>query len=155
MAITPLPSLSIRPAAPSDMAALRRLLHDVDLLTDDLITPRSHYWLAENGEGQLFGSAGIECGAQAAIMRSVAVAPGHHGGSLGARLAGYAIGFARRLGYPALYCFSTRAGGYWQRMGFVRVPIAELASALADVPQVRRFHAIGKLQKETAWRLDL
>lgn len=148
-------SLHIRPAAASDATALRGLLQSVDLLTDDLIAPRSHYWLAEDCGGQLYGSAGIECGARAAIMRSVAVAPGQRGGSLGARLAGCAIGFARRLGYPTLYCFSTRAGAYWQRMGFVGVPIAELASALADVPQVRRFQAIGKLQQETAWRLDL
>lgn len=60
---------------------------------------------------------------------------------------------SHRLKHP--YLFSTGAGGYFVRFGFVESSAGELVSALPDAPQVLRFAALGWLSTEAAWRLDL
>lgn len=146
--------LRLRIAQPEDRPALREFLLHITLLGDDLISPRSRYWILESGQ-TILASAGLEFGAQDAIMRSVAVLPELRNRSWGQQLMWLALHHAQQQSYRYCYCFSTRAGAYWQRFGFNNVPIPELAANLADTPQVQRFAAIGKLDTEVAWRFDL
>lgn len=145
---------TIRSAEPSNVAAMVALLHDVDLLTHDILVPDTHYWVAEDHHRQLIGVAGVEWGQAAALLRSVAVTPALRGHGVGKLLVQHAVDLVRIAGYERVYLFSTRSGTYWQRLGFQRVPLEEVAHTLSAVPQVLRFHAIGKLARETAWRKD-
>ena len=145
----------IRPALPEDAEALSSLLEQIDLLSYDVLAPGTRYWLALDKAGALAGCIGMEFGPQAVLLRSVAVRPEARKQGLGRTLVTFALDFARQAGYRRAYLFSVRSGGYWQRMGFRTVPVDELTGALPTAPQVLRFQQIGKLARETGWRLDL
>lgn len=142
-------------AAAADGPAIVALLAAADLLTHDVLAPGTVYWVAHDGMRQLVGVAGVETGADAALLRSVAVLPAWRGQGLAQLLVEHAIAFVRASGYWRVYLFSTRSGGYWQRLGFRRVAVDEVARALPSSPQVVRFAAIGKLAGEVAWRKEL
>jgi N-acetylglutamate synthase-like GNAT family acetyltransferase len=148
-------SWEIRRAAEGDRARLVALLAEVDLLTHDVLAPDTAYWVAEGPYRQLVGAAGVELGAAAALLRSVAVLPAHRGQGLAQALIAEALRYVQAQGRRRVYLFSTRSGAYWQRLGFRNVPVAELAADLPGCPQVLRFAAIGKLAVEVAWRADL
>ena len=147
--------LVIRRAYASDVATIVALLQTVDLLTHDVLAPNSYYWVAEDQHQQLVGVAGVEVDQTVALLRSVAVPPHLRNQGVGKVLVRHALDFIRAAGCERVYLFSTRSGSYWQRLGFDRVPVEEVAQMLPTAPQVLRFHAIGKLARETAWRKDL
>jgi N-acetylglutamate synthase-like GNAT family acetyltransferase len=147
-------NIRFRPANEADRPALRAFLLGITLLGDDLISANSAYWLLED-QHIIIGSTGLEFGAHAALMRSVAVLPEKRDRGWGQQLMWYALHQAQQRQYRYCYCFSVRAGAYWQRFGFENVSTSELAEQLADTPQVQRFAAIGKLANEVAWRFDL
>lgn len=72
---------------------------------------------------------------------------------VGRALSVAAIESARHQGDLALYLFSTKAGPYWKRFGFVEVPVDDLVRALSTVPQVRSGIERGWLADEVAWAL--
>jgi N-acetylglutamate synthase-like GNAT family acetyltransferase len=145
----------IRPALPQDAEALSSLLEQIDLLSYDVLAPGTRYWLALDKAGALAGCIGMEFGREAVLLRSVAVRPEVRKQGLGRTLVEFALDQARQSGYRRAYLFSVRSGGYWQRMRFRTVPVEELTEALPSAPQVLRFKDIGKLARETGWRLDL
>lgn len=139
----------IRRATPADADALRALLAACGLSDRGLLAEGSRYWLAEQG-GAPVGAVGLEYGAGAALLRSAAVLPDLRGRRIGAALVRAALADAAGA---RVYLFSTGAGPYWQRFGFVEVPVPELIAALPDAPQVHHFTAMGWLPTEVAWRL--
>jgi amino-acid N-acetyltransferase len=72
-------------------------------------------------DGHVVGSAALEVYPDAALMRSVAVAPRLHGQGLGHQLADAAIRLAQDLGLPAIYLLTTTAERYFPRFGFERI----------------------------------
>jgi predicted N-acetyltransferase YhbS len=98
---------------------------------------------------------GLEHGEQASLLRSAAVLPESQGMGVARALSLAAIESARDQGDLALYLFSTGAGPYWQRFGFVEVPVDDLVRALPTVPQVRSGIERGWLAEEVAWTLKL
>ncbi|MFC4453047.1 GNAT family N-acetyltransferase [Deinococcus sonorensis] len=150
--------LSIRAADAPDLPTIHRLILDTGLSHDPaLITATleaSRYWLAEL-DGQVAGCIGLEHGEGASLLRSACVASGRQGQGVGARLARVALAAARKRGDRAVYLFSSHAGGYWQRLGFVAVPPQEVADRLPTAPQVRSGECRGWLHTEQAWKLDL
>jgi N-acetylglutamate synthase-like GNAT family acetyltransferase len=75
-----------------------------------------HFLLAE-ARGEVVGCAGLERHGQAALLRSVAVAPSRQGQGLGRLLTGLQMDRAQREGL-ALYLLTTSAAAYFQRFGF-------------------------------------
>jgi len=146
---------SIRSAVASDVPGIVALLEDVDLLTHDVLAPNTQYWVAEDEHQHLVGVAGVEFGQSAALLRSVAVPTILRNQGLGKQLVQQALDWVLAAGYKRMYLFSTRSGTYWQHLGFQRVPVEEVTHSMSAVPQVRRFQAIGKLARETAWYKDL
>ncbi len=150
-------SMQLRPAEAGDLPAIHRLILATSLSSDPArVTATldgSRYWLAEAG-GEAVGCVGLEHGEGASLLRSAAVLPGWQGRGLGARLADTAVGAARTRGDQAVYLFSSHAGPYWQRLGFVPVPVDELRAALPGTPQVRSGECRGWIQDELAWKLD-
>ncbi len=49
-----------------------------------------------------------------------------------------------------MYLFSKDTGGYFERLGWREVPVAEVAVRLPQAPQVRRYEEIGWYPDEHA-----
>lgn len=146
--------LSLREATPDDLEPIRDLLHAIDLSSDGVQTPGSRYWIAELN-GRVIGTIGLEYGSDAVLLRSAGVAPEARGNGVGAALLRQALAAARADGYRRVFLFSTGAGPYWQRHGFVEVPVAAVVAALPDAFQVRYYAEHGWLPTEVAWEKQL
>jgi len=152
------PALSVRLAGPDDHGTLKALAEAAGLYTSSLTLEGGTYWLALQ-RGVPVGAIGLEHGSRPAtggvsLLRSACVHPDRQGQGIGARLADVALQAARGRGDRAVYLFSSHAGEYWRRFGFVPVPVSELARALPDVPQVQSGLTRGWIQDELAWKLD-
>jgi N-acetylglutamate synthase-like GNAT family acetyltransferase len=143
--------IAIEAAQSADYERILKLLQHVKLLTDDILAEGTRYWVAQTDTGELAACAGMEFGADAVLLRSLAVYETYQGERLALRLIENALDEAAAEDYHHMYCFSTRAADYFQRVGFQQVPVDQLVQALPDVPQVVRFAAIGKLAGERAW----
>ncbi len=143
----------IREASLADISKLQTVLIQAQLSDDDILADRTRYWLAENVDGQPVGIVGLELGEADVLLRSAAVSPSLRGQGLGTSLVQGALDAA--AGYRHVYLFSTGAGAYWRRLGWLRVPVSELVAALPHAPQVVRYEMLGWLPTEVAWRYDL
>jgi len=148
-------NIRIRLADLSDKTHIENLLKEISLRGDDILVTNSKYWIAETEDHNLVGSAGLEFGVDAVLLRSVAVSPDFRGQGLGHSLVNTAASVAKAMGYKTIFVCSVSSGGYWQKMGFRKIPAEELVRALPDIPQVLRFTKIGKLATETGWKKEL
>jgi N-acetylglutamate synthase-like GNAT family acetyltransferase len=150
---------SIRKANTKDFESICDLVVALELISErSRITNTfdgSSYWVAVNDNGSIIGCVGLEHGEQASLLRSAAVLPESQGIGVGRALSVAAIEGACDQGDLALYLISTGAGPYWQRFGFVEVPVDDLVRALPTVPQVRSGIERGWLAEEVAWTLTL
>lgn len=78
------------------------------------------YALAERGQ-RLVGVAGIEIHGEYGLLRSLAVAPEWRGGSIGRDLVRDRLAWARAAGLRNIFLLTTKAAGYFERLGFKRV----------------------------------
>ncbi|WP_424950953.1 GNAT family N-acetyltransferase [Deinococcus sp.] len=151
-------ALSIRPAVDGDLPAIHALILETGLSTGAALIAatleQSSYWLALQ-QGNTVGCIGLEHGEGASLLRSACVHPDRQSQGIGGQLANTALDAARSRGDRAVHLFSSQAGAYWARLGFVPVPVAELSRALPDVPQVQSGRVRGWIHSETAWKLDL
>ena len=146
---------TLREATRWDAEGIRDLLANIGLGTQHLLAAKTRYWLAEDDQGAVVGTVGLELGERAALLRSAAVHAQWRGFGLGSLLARRAIVAARSLGMSRVYLFSTDAGAFWMRQGFCEVSVDELVTALPTVPQVQLYERKGWLPNETAWRIDI
>lgn len=144
---------TIRIATPADEA------HIADFVAQHhMVAPvfgASSWWVACDQRGAVCGTIGAEYSTTAWLLRSAVVAQQARGHGVGGALTHRLIHAARHQHISAVYCFSTDAGDFWQHMGFVEVPVAELLAALPQAPQVAQFAALGWLATEVAWRYDV
>jgi N-acetylglutamate synthase-like GNAT family acetyltransferase len=141
--------------SPNEADRVIGFLQQHDLVTEGVLAPNTRYWFAVNPHGDVVGVIGLELGDGAALLRSAVVAPDYRKHGVGSTLVIQAFSACRASGIYRVYCFSTGAGAYWQRFGFVEVPVSEVVAALPAAPQVVDFERRGWLPKETAWRKDL
>ena len=129
--------IEIRPAWPDDLPAVRALLGECLLSTDDLTRDiLSSFFVAESGE-QLIGVAGFEVSGTDGLLRSLAVAPDERGNRLGERLVARCEGAARSAGVKSLYLLTTTADAYLRRLSYEDVPREGVPLAIAAHPQFR------------------
>jgi N-acetylglutamate synthase-like GNAT family acetyltransferase len=147
--------LFIRQAQLNDLERVLPFLKMMNLVTIGLFAPNTVCWLAENGENQLIGLAGLELSTTAGLLRNVAVMPEFQRQGIGEMLAWCAFDTCAAFNRRRVYCFGTGAETYWQHLGFRRVSITELVEALPQAPQVVHFERSGWLNNEAAWRKDL
>lgn len=146
-------ALSVRQAGPDDLGTLTALAESAGLYTSSLTLAGCTYWLAVQS-GEAVGCIGLEHGEGASLLRSACVRTDRQGQGIGGQLARAALEAARGRGDRAVYLFSSHAGAYWQRLGFVQVPVTELSAALSGTPQVKSGECRGWIHDETAWKLD-
>ena len=138
-----------------DIALVRAMLADAGMITEGLEWPPACYLVAYFGTDPV-GVIGVEPSLDAALIRSVFVIDEMRGRGIGTELFAAARKAAHTRGARTLYLFSTDAGDFFKRFGFVEVPVGELVAALSGVPEVKYYVARPEeLAHEVAWRLDI
>jgi ribosomal-protein-alanine N-acetyltransferase len=86
-----------------------------------------HYVVAETADGTLAGYAGLATAGDSGDVQTVAVAPGHQGAGLGARLVGDLLGAATAFGCQEVFLEvridNDRAQRLYSRFGFTSVGV--------------------------------
>jgi amino-acid N-acetyltransferase len=122
-----------------DFHAAMRLLQECNLPTEDLTAAHcDHFFFAGSAQFPT-GLVGLELFDDVALLRSLAVAPGHRGSGEGAALLRHAEGFAREQGVRRLYLLTTTAETFFAKRGFARAP---RESAPAAIRNTREFGGI-------------
>jgi N-acetylglutamate synthase-like GNAT family acetyltransferase len=107
----------LRSAAPTDLAAVERLLVASGLPLDGVSDALPTFVVAESG-GDLVGVAGLEVCCDNALLRSVAVPPEWRSHGVGRALVNRVIADAEARGIHALYLLTTSAENYFPSFGF-------------------------------------
>jgi amino-acid N-acetyltransferase len=105
-------------ARSADEAAIRQLLVECGLPTSDLTAELLVNFLACRADGRVIGVVGIEPAGDAALLRSLAVAPGRRGCGVGRELVQRAEAQARALGAEAVYLLTTTADRFFAALGY-------------------------------------
>ena len=142
--------LRIERATHDDRDAMAKMLDACGLSSFGILAPSTLYWVCR-AESGLVGICGMEVGDRCALLRSVCVLESQRGKSIAERLVGYALLEATRLDLEDVYLFSKDTGGYFERLGWREVPVAEVAARLPRAPQVRRYEEIGWYPDERAF----
>jgi amino-acid N-acetyltransferase len=107
----------LRPATPSDLPAIERLLTASALPLDGVGDALPSFVVAESG-GELVGVAGLEPCRDNALLRSVAVAERWRSRGVGRALVERVIADAESRGIHALYLLTTTAERWFPSFGF-------------------------------------
>ena len=111
----------IRPARPSDSAAILALVAESGLPVDDLDdASRALFLVAELGS-EIAGCAGIELTGIHALVRSLAVKPALRGGGIGARLLDATEQLCRQHGVRFAYLLTLTAEQFFTLRGYQRI----------------------------------
>lgn len=127
--------LAIEAARPQDRAAIEQLLVAAGLPIEDL-QDRSlgDFLVARDGE-RLIGTVGLDFAGDAALLRSLAVAPAARGRGLGQQLVAAAERRAWQRGAQALYLLTTTAAEFFARLDYRKAARADAPPAIAAMPQ--------------------
>lgn len=142
--------LLLEQATRNDRDAMAAVLEACGLSSFGILAPGTLYWTCR-AEGELIGTCGIEPGDGCALLRSVCVIEKHRGNNIADRLVSRALLEATRLDLRDVYLFSKDTGGYFERLGWREVPVAEVAVRLPQAPQVRRYDKVGWYPDERAF----
>ncbi|MFI4885506.1 MAG: GNAT family N-acetyltransferase [Steroidobacterales bacterium] len=142
--------LRVERATTADRAGMVTVLEACGLSSFGILAPGTLYWVCRTVSG-FVGTCGIEVGDRCALLRSVGVMEGWRGKGIAERLIGCALLEATRLDLRDMYLFSKDMGGYFQRLGWREVAVAEAAARLPQAPQVRRYEQIGWYPDERAF----
>jgi amino-acid N-acetyltransferase len=107
----------VRPARPEDYEAAAALLQESGLPLDGMREHLTHAFVAIT-QGAIVGFVAVEMHEDAALLRSLAVAPRHRGQRLGERLAEEALNIARDCGREDVYLLTETAAGFFPGFGF-------------------------------------
>jgi len=120
---------NIRAATPADLPAIERLLAANDLPIAGVRACLDTLVVAES-DNEIVGVAGLECCAQDALLRSVAVRSEWRSKGLGRALVSRVISDAEARGMRALYLLTTTAERYFPTFGFQRIERAQVPEAV-------------------------
>ncbi|MFZ5625172.1 MAG: arsenic resistance N-acetyltransferase ArsN2 [Gemmatimonadota bacterium] len=120
---------ALRPARPADLDAALGLLAEAGLPTGGVREAFSEFIVAEV-EGSLAGVAGVERYGDAALLRSVAVAPTWRGTGIGRALIDDVLGRVAASGVKDVYLLTTSAEHYFPRHGFRCIRRDEVPAAV-------------------------
>lgn len=119
----------IRRATPSDLAPVLALVTHARLSVPGVEEHFADFFVAER-DGAVIGASGLELRGDAALLRSVVVAPEYRGGRVASALFDAASALARDTGVCTLVLLTSSAEGYWARHGFKRIDRADAPEAV-------------------------
>lgn len=129
--------MKIRAARREDLDAIKVLLAENGLpeadVTNDLLV---HFIVAEDANGNIVGSVGLERFGTSALLRSLTVAQTARNDGLGSRMLAHAENSARASGVLELWLLTTTAVDFFQRKMYMDV---ERNSAPAEVHATKQF----------------
>ncbi len=138
-----------------DLALVRAMLSGAGMITDGVEWPPACYLVAYFGTKPV-GVIGVEPSLDAALIRSLYILDEMRNRGIGAELVTAARKAAHTRGARSIYLFSTNAGEFFKRFGFIKVPVARLVAALGGAPQVKYYLARPEeLAREVGWHLDI
>jgi amino-acid N-acetyltransferase len=130
------PAPQLRAAAPTDLAAVERLLVASSLPLDGVREALDDFVVAE-AKGDIVGVAGLEVCGDNALLRSVAVQPEWRSHALGRALVTRVISDAEARGLRALYLLTTTAERYFPGFGFRTIGRDEVPEDLRETAEFR------------------
>lgn len=126
----------VRPATPSDLAAVEQLLTASGLPLDGVREALPTFIVAEAG-ADVVGVAGLEVCCDNALLRSVAVSPSWRSHGLGRALVTRIISDAEARGIHALYLLTTTADRYFPSFGFREISRDAVPADVRDTAEFR------------------
>jgi amino-acid N-acetyltransferase len=123
-------------ATAADLDVVRALLSAGDLPVDDIDEHVRELVLAKQ-EGMTIGTVAAEYAGEAALLRSLCVAPGHRGQAVGARLLMAIEVRAASRGVRELYLLTQGAAAYFERRGFTRTSRENAPEGIRSTAQFR------------------
>ena len=130
-----------RPARAEDIPRIEALITGEHLPAYGLDEFLETFFVLAEGE-HIVGCAGLEVYGEAALLRSVVVAPERRRRDEGRRLVEAALAEARRRGVARVYLFTMSAGVFFGRLGFREVEPEEFEEA---VRESRQFEAVSRM----------
>ncbi len=114
--------MKIRAARSDDLDAIKALLAENELPVADInLALLVDFLVAEDVDGKIVGSVGLERFGRSALLRSVAIARRAQNEGFGTRLLDHAELMARASDVSALWLLTTTAAGFFRRAGYVDV----------------------------------
>jgi len=126
----------VRGAAPTDLAAIERLLTASGLPLDGVQEALSDFVVAEAGD-DVVGVAGLEVCRDNALLRSVAVLPEWRSRGLGRALVSRVISDAEARGIRGLYLLTTTAERYFPSVGFREIARDNVPTDVRETAEFR------------------
>ncbi len=126
----------LRPAAPSDLAAVTQLLLAAKLPAEGLDEQFGPAYVIATAGGEVVGAEGIERYGDSGLLRSAVVSDGWRGLGIGEQLTRDRLEWAKRQQLRDLWLLTTTAEGWFTRYGFLP---ADRSSAPAALQQSREF----------------
>ncbi len=134
-------SAELRRAREEDIPQIEALITAERLPAYGLAEYLETFFVLDEGR-RAVGCAGLEIYSEAALLRSVVVAPERRGRVDGRRLVEAALAEARRRDVRRVYLFTMHADGFFRRMGFREVGLGEFAEA---VRASRQYEAVSQI----------
>jgi amino-acid N-acetyltransferase len=129
----------IRPATPADFGDILALLNAASLPTQDLGNARPvHFWVGER-DGRIEGAGGLEQYGDAALLRSLVVAPTLRGTGLGIALVETLEQAAATMGISQLVLLTRTARSFFEHRGYSVIPRESAPDAVRTSAEFRVF----------------
>ncbi len=138
-------SVGLRRAREEDIPQIEALITAEGLPAYGLAEYLETFFVLNEGE-KAVGCVGLEVYGEAALLRSVVVAPEHRGRVDGRRLVEAALTEARERSVRRVYLFTMHADGFFRRLGFREVSLDAFEEAVrasrqyevvSQIPQLR------------------
>jgi len=129
--------MQIENATPADIPAIRALLANEHLPTDDLHEALlANFWVARDG-ARVCGTVAIENLGTSTLLRSLAVTPAYRHDGLGRQLVAHAEAKALDNCADGIYLLTTTASDFFSRLGYRVVPRDAAPTGIASSTQFR------------------
>ncbi len=130
--------VSIQACRESDRSPALQLLADCRLTTAGLADHWPTTWVAaEEASGDLRGMVALEVAGDAALLRSLAVAPQERGSGLGRRLVEHALREAAERRVAIVVLLTETADDFFRHLGFEPCRRDEIPASLHDSAELR------------------
>jgi amino-acid N-acetyltransferase len=129
-AVPAVADLQIRVATANDIGAIAALLASAGLPALDTGAFRGEDFRVALRDGTVIGAIGLEQYGNAALLRSLVIAPHARGHGAGAALVGALEAHARMLGLQSLVLLTTTADVFFQRRGYAVIARDAMPSAV-------------------------
>jgi amino-acid N-acetyltransferase len=123
-------------ATPSDTAAVRRLLSNCSLPSEDIHEHLDHFIVAKDGQ-ELVGVIGLQILGRIGLLRSLAVACRYRDKGVGKALYTRLVSYAHLRGIAKLYLLTLGAEEYFSKLGFRDVDRAAVPKEVSATAEFR------------------